>query len=85
MPDILQPTLDSGSVVRSKNKKKLYDNNFVLDIDTQQMSTRQHRYRVGNFYNNLIQKSILKTNEPTPLLSPEKAHIMNTYRKAALG
>ena len=34
MPDILLPNLDSGSVVRSKNKKNLYNNNYVLDIDT---------------------------------------------------
>ena len=57
---------------------------YTLDIDTQLYSSRQNTYRVGAYYNKMVTQRILKTTNPTPLLSPEKTAILENVRKAAL-
>ena len=48
---MILPQLVSGANLRSK---ALIKENYILEIDNQVYSSRQHKHRIGNFYNKVV-------------------------------
>ena len=73
--DLLQLPTIQNRVMSEKpvSNTKQYKKKFDLRINSQVLQTRQNQYYVNNYFQKMINKNVLKTGKPTPILAVEKA------------
>ena len=49
----------------------------MLNVANDQVQKRQNQYYVGNYYDKVVKRDILKSKKPTPILAKEMT-IMNS-------
>ena len=52
-------------------KKPIYDVNYIIDIDTQIVTSRQNGRYVNNYYKKMVNSRILQSPNPSPILKSE--------------
>ena len=75
LPDLPNRANDTKTPIARRTN--VYNNSYKLDLDSQIYTNRQHLRRIGNFYAQVINKHVLQTSDPTPLLMPEKRAYVN--------
>ena len=73
LPDIA--SRDGSPTPGEFHRTGIYKKNYTINVSNNVINTRQNQHYVGYYYKGLVQKSVLKTKRPSPVLKQEEKAI----------